>query len=564
MRWLEAPPCAPEPGPASRRSEPALDRPLLSLSQVPTLVLYAVWREKGIIKYVVKLEFAPREVTGVESLFAAVDCGTTAIKAGLVDPAGRAVALSRRECVCQHYEDGRVEQSPESLAGEAMGALREAVEKSGVDPGGVAAIALSTQRATVIATDRAGQALAPALSWQDMRAAAEIEGFRARIGEAEYYQLTGLPLHPVFSLGKLLLLQQRQPALFSSASYFSLVHDYLLRRLGCAEPYLDWSNASLTGLLDLEKRAWSGELLELVGISEDRLPRLVAPGELVGHLSAEAARACGLRAGTPLVAGGGDHQCAGLGAGAVESGLVEITLGTSGASLCSTDRPVRDPERRVTCCVHALPGAWELEGLQNSAGGSLQWLAALLGDDKPDGETYKEVAEVEPGAQGVLFYPYLAGSAAPDWIPRASGVFLGLGYAHQRATLLRAVMEGVSLETRGILEVLTALGLAPAEVRLTGGYSQVAVWNQMQADIYGMGVHILENKQASLLGAAILAACGVGAFGSVPEAVATMVRVGETYTPDREAAARYEEVYRRHRVVLAALVSGDVFGLLGS
>ncbi len=497
----------------------------------------------------------------MESLFAALDCGTTAIKAGLIDPAGRVVSLSRRECPCQHYEDGRVEQSPECLAEEAMGALREAVEKSGVTPGRVAAISLSTQRATVVVTDREGQALAPALSWQDMRAGPEIEVLRARVGEADYYHLTGLPLHPVFSLGKLLLLQQRQPALFSSVGHFGLVHDYLLRRLGCDEPYLDWSNASLTGLLDLEKRGWSRELLELTGIPEGRLPRLVASGEQVGCLSAEAAAACGLQAGTLLVAGGGDHQCAGLGAGAVEPGLVEITLGTSGDSLCCTDRPIRDPERRVTCCVHALPGAWELEGLQNSAGASLQWLSALLGNHGPDGQAYEEVAKVEPGAQGVLFYPFLAGSAAPDWIPQASGVFLGLSHVHQRAALLRAVMEGVSLETRGVLEVLAALGLPPAEVRLTGGYSHVTVWNQMQADIYGMAVRTLENKQASLLGAAILAACGVGAFASVPEAVGAMVRVGETYTPG-PAAARYDEVYRRYRGVLAALVSSDVFGLV--
>jgi xylulokinase len=469
------------------------------------------------------------------------------------------VALCRRECPCQYHEDGRVEQSSECLARETAAALRQALEQSGADPGRVAALALATQRATVVLTDGEGQALAPALSWQDLRAEAEIGALRAQIGDARYYDLTGLPLNPVFSLGKLLLLQQRQPELFASAACLGLVHDYLLRRLGCEEACLDWSNASLTGLLDLQRRRWSRELLELTGIPEGKLPRLVAPGEQVGRLSAEAAEACGLREGTPLVAGGGDHQCAGLGGGAVEPGIVEITLGTSGVSLCYTDRVVKDPERRITCCAHAVPGAWELEGLQNSAGASLQWLAELVADHELGDEDYQAVAEMGPGAQGLLFYPFLAGSSAPAWIPHASGLFLGLTHAHRRAALLRAVMEGVSLETRGVLEVFASLGLPIAEVRLTGGYSNVAGWNQMQADIYGKSVRTLENQQASLLGAAILGACGVGAFPSVPAGVAAMVRVGETYAPDPAKAARYDQVYDKYRAVLQALVGCDLF-----
>jgi xylulokinase len=245
----------------------------------------------------------------------------------------------------------------------------------------------------------------------------------------------------------------------------------------------------------------------------------------------------------------------------VRPGILEVTLGTAAVPLCFSARSVRDPKRRVTCCAHAVPGRWEVEGLQNAAGGSLKWLGDALfrkGGTFPDG-FWRGVAEIPPGANGVLFYPYLAGSAAPHWDPEATGMFLGLAHAHDPCTLARAVMEGVTMETREILDVFSSLKIPLREVRLTGGYTAVNVWNQIQADVYGKRVSTLEEPQATLLGAGMLAAVGVGAYGSLPEAAEHMVRVRRQYCPARERVASYEKLYRKYRRVYRKMYQARLF-----
>ena len=485
----------------------------------------------------------------MNTLVAALDCGTTALKAAVFDLYGRTRGIVSRPCPVVHRPGGRIEHDPRALMGAACAALRGALARSGAAPAQVAALSLCTQRATLVCADRHGQAIGRAISWQDLRGAGQIAALRRRIGDAAYYRITGLPNHPVFSLGKMLWVQH-EASVTRKPARFALVHDYLLRELGCGDFFCDWSNASLTGLLDVAALRWSPEILALTGIKESQLPTLVPPGQPVGRLSREAARRTGLLAGTPLMAGGGDQQCAGLGAGAVAPGVVEITLGTAAVPLVYSERVARDPRRRVTCCAHAVPGRWEVEGLQNAAGASLEWLREVFdGPGRFGKEEFAAVARVRPGAGGILYYPYLTGSAAPHWDPQATGMLLGLRRDHDRAALVRAVMEGVSLETREILDVFASLKIPIREVRLTGGCTRIEVWNQMQADIFDKPVCTLETEEASLLGAAILAASGAGAFRSIAAAVKQMVRVKTVYRPRAANVAAYAGVYRRYREV---------------
>ncbi len=481
------------------------------------------------------------------TLFAAIDCGTTAVKCALVDPAGDLKALVARAAPCQFLSNGHIESSPEDLLDQIFAALKDCIDQSGAAPADVVSISLSTQRATVIPINREGNPAGQAISWQDMRGTDDIEQLRGRINDERYYHITGLPNNPVFTLGKILWIKNREPERYRQISRFSLVHDFVLKNLGCDDFFSDLSNAALTGLLDITRCRWSQEILDIAGIEEEKLPTLVEGGTRIGALCKNSAERCGLLAGTPLISGGGDQQCAGLGAGAVAPGILEFTLGTAGVPLVSTEAVICDPGRRVTCCVHAMPGVWEVEGLQNSAGASLKWLRRIMrGDSDDSGRWLDELSATSPGANGILFYPFLTGSSAPHWNPRAKAMFLGLTQSHTTADMIRAVMEGVSLETRQILEVFSSLDIPVSEIRLTGGYTNIGEWNQIQADIFGRKVCTLLNPEASLLGAALLGAVGAGAFPSIPRAVEGMVKVNKVYSPQPEAAGEYNKVYKTY------------------
>lgn len=484
---------------------------------------------------------------------AAIDCGTTSTKCALLDLKGRVVAGSSTPAPMRQTADGGVEVDAEQTLDDVRRGLATCMaagRKRGLD---VLGCAVTNQRATVVCMGANDRPLGPALSWQDMRGARLLEAFGRRLSADAYFRMTGLPLFPAFSLAKLLWLQAHEPERCRRTRRFVLLHDFILRGLGCRDWVTDVSNASLTGLLDVNTRRWSAELLNRAGLDAAQFNPLVDPGTPVGHVSARVARLTGLRPGLPLVAGAGDQQCAGVGAGAVEPGTVEITLGTVAVPLCVSDRPALDPARRVTCCVHAVPGRWNCEGLQNAAGISTRWLAGLRGDRRPLGPgAWRAAGLLGPGAEGVLFLPYLLGAGSPWWNAEATGALLGLRAAHGPAHALRAVLEGVAFENRAILDVFRELGVPVKEVRLTGGGSEKTPWTRIQADVYGVPVVTLENPQATLVGAAVLAACGAGAFASPREAVKQMVRPGARVDPNPAARAAYDALYARYTDVRKA------------
>ncbi|MEI6787792.1 MAG: FGGY family carbohydrate kinase [bacterium] len=496
----------------------------------------------------------------MKTFLAAIDCGTSVVKSAVVGVRGEIKGFAGVPTPCVQYADGRIENDPQSIVNACFSSLRLALAKSGISPKHIEGISLANQRATLLCVDVHGRELGNAISWQDMRGAARIKAFRRHIPDKTYCSITGLPNNPVFTLAKILWIMKHDPDRFRKTAHFVLIQDYVLKQLGCDGFFCDWSNASLTGMLDVERLSWSPTILKLTGIPEARLSDLVPSGTKVGTLSKQAARRTGLLEGTPLVAGGGDQQCAGIGAGAVAPGMIEITLGTAAVPLCYTATAVRDPKRRVMCCAHAVPGKWNLEGLQNSAGVCLRWAAMLMnGGERFSNDFLAKVADVGPGAAGILFYPYLAGDSAPHWNPGAKGMFMGLTLTHNRYELARAVMEGVSMQTREVLDVFTTLGVPIRQIRLTGGCTAIEGWNQMQADIFGKPVSTLENPQASLLGAAILAAHGVGIFPSVASAAKQMVRIRRTYEPARDRVGEYDSIYRKFRAIRGRCEAAHLF-----
>jgi xylulokinase len=322
----------------------------------------------------------------------------------------------------------------------------------------------------------------------------------------------------------------------------------------------DVADASGTLLFDVSRRAWSEAMLELMDLPASLLPPAFESPEPTGVVSPEGAAATGLRAGTPLVAGGGDQAAGAVGIGIVRPGAVSATLGTSGTVFAATDRPARDPHGRVHTFCHAVPGAWHVMGVTQAAGLSLRWFRDQFGagsQTDADGDPYDhltaEAAHVAPGADGVLWAPYLMGERTPHLDPHARAALVGLAASHTRRHVIRAILEGVAFSLRDSFTILGEMGVPVTAVRLGGGGARSKVWRQIQADVYGQEVDRLQTDEGAAYGAALLAGVGATIWPSVEAACDAVVRVAERTAPDAAATRVMDQQYRAYRALYPAL-----------
>lgn len=467
---------------------------------------------------------------------AAIDCGTTGAKAIVFDTSGSWHGTAYKEYPCDFPAPNRVEQDAEALFEACVDVLAGAVAKSDIDASEIRALSFSTQRCTLIPVDAAGRPLRAAISWQDNRSDAQCDAIRKAIGEKAFYKMTGLPVANVWTLPSIMWIRDEEPEIYEKTHKFMNPHGFLLHRFGADGFFEDQSNASMHGLVNVSTGGWDADFIARTGVDAQKLPEIVTSGASLGTLSPELAARTGLSANTLLVAGGGDQQCAGIGAGVTMPGLCSVTLGTAGVVICAFDDPPFDPNGAIPAEIHAYPGKYICEGLQSTAGAALKWLRNVAQDATQGAEVeyslFNEMAEkIAPGADGLLFLPYLAGAGAPQWNGTATGVFHGLTQGHGLGAMARAVLEGVAFQNALILQEFGKTGREIAEIRLTGGGARSALWSQIQADIYGRPVKRLKEDEAGLLGAAILAATGAGLFPSLDAGVERMVQTMETYTP---------------------------------
>lgn len=498
-----------------------------------------------------------------------IDIGTTGVKVVIFDLEGKKIAGAYREYGCSFPKVGWVEQDSERLWKEVYTAIREVIDKSSVLPKDIISVSLATQRATLVPVDKHGNPLRSSIVWQDRRSVTQCNNIREIIGDERYYDITGLPIDSTWSISKIMWIRDNQPKLYEKTYKFVLCQETILNKLGVETFLEDWSNGSIQGLMNIETFRWSDELISKLNISSNKLPELVPSARMVGGVSREAAEVTGLAEGTPLVMGGGDQQCAGIGAGIVKPGLAEVTIGTAGVTLVFSDKPLRDPTRRIPCSAHAYPGKWICEGLQLTAGSAYKWyrdtiaLMEVKAANEVGIDPYiiinEQISSVPPGSNGVICLPYFAGLGAPDWDPLSRGTFLGLSLKHKRSALARSIIEGITFETQKIFEAMESFGLDIKEIRLTGGATKSPVWNQIQADIYGKPCGMLANKEATSLGAAILGAVGVGVFNSIEEAVEQVVRVVDQIEPNMKIHAQYNELFEIYKDSYKALSSANIF-----
>lgn len=494
-----------------------------------------------------------------------IDIGTTGAKCGIFNASGYMHSSGYREYICTYPKPNWVEQDAQMLVDKAFEATKEAIQKSEIDSRKVVAVSLSTQRTSSIFLDEQGIPL-KMISWQDNRTTEELTDIQEKMSAEEFYQITGLPLNTTWILTKILWARKNMPEMMKKTHKVVQVQDFMLKSLGADDYYIDTPDAVLYGLWDTDKFQWSKRLLNLFNIDEALLPKVRRPGTKVGVLSERAEEKTGITAGTPIVVGAGDQNAAALGAGIVKPGLASVSIGTGGMSTVIIEKPFRDPTGNACITAHAVYGKWQFEGYQAGAAGVFRWfrdeIAAFEKDQFGDGvyEKLNEmIASTPVGAKGLVFLPYFASATAPKWDPSARGTLIGLTFAHDRACLARAFMEGITMEQKDILGTLDALGFKISLVRAMGGATKSSLWCQMQADMYKLPVETLVVADAALVGAAIAAGVGVGIFNSMEQGVEIMVKTDKIYYPNVENAQRYDEIYEIYQKAYKALHEGGVY-----
>lgn len=479
-----------------------------------------------------------------------IDVGTTALKALLVDASGRIAASATRAYPWRAPRPGWSEQDPEHWWEAAMSAVRDLTAQL---PSGrtVAALGLSGQMHGSVFLGEKGDVLYPAILWNDQRTAAQCERINALTrGQIEAWTLN--PPRTAFTASKILWLLEERPSIAARIKHVLLPKDYLRFRL-TGSFASDVSDASGTLLLDVRARAWSESALSALSIPASWLPAVVESCDPTGTVTAEAASACGLAAGTPVVGGAADQAAAAIGNGVTRPGIVSLTIGTSGVVYAQISEVTVDPSGAFHTFCHAVPGTWQMMAGVLAAGGSLRWYRDVVADterseaQRAGSDPYDVIARdaerVGPGADGLVFLPYLTGERSPHNDPAARGGWFGLTARHERAHLARAVVEGACFALRDLVDLLAALGVPVDALRVAGGGAQSGLWLRVLTDVLGRPLSTTTTVDASAYGAAILAAAH--AFGERVERMADdWVRVATTVEPNPRSVETYEGYYR--------------------
>jgi len=404
-----------------------------------------------------------------------------------------------------------------------------------------------------VVLDRAGEVLRPAILWNDQRTGAECDAIREAVGGVErLVAITGNDALTGFTAPKLVWIRDHEPDVWARIAHVLLPKDYVRLRL-TGDYALDKADGAGTILFDLAARDWSAEVLGALEIDPAWLPPTFEGPAVTGSILKDAAEATGLRAGTPVVAGGGDQAANGVGVGAVAPGVVALSLGTSGVIFAATDRPLFEPRGRVHAFCHAVPDRWHMMSVMLSAAGSLRWFRDTLAPGVAFGDLAKTAAEVPAGSDGLLFLPYLTGERSPHPDPLARGAFVGLTVAHDRRHMTRAVLEGVAFGLRDGLDLMTQAGMrAPSEIRASGGGTASPLWRQILADVLEVEIATVNTTEGAAYGAGILATLGAGWFRSVDAACEALVLATRAATPGPDAP-RYAEAHAIYRELYPAL-----------
>ena len=480
-----------------------------------------------------------------------IDVGTGGTRAVLIDRAGAVIASFASEHAPIRSEHiGWAEQDPEDWWRAAREAIAGAMASAELTGSEIEAIALTGQMHGCVMLDAGGAVLRPSLIWCDQRTQVQCDWLTEKIGFDRIIELTANPALPNFTLTKLLWVREHQPEIFARIAHVLCPKDYVRFRL-TGEYAMDMQEASGTLLLDVAHRRWSADMADAAGIPMAWLPRLFEGPEICARVSSAGAGATGLSAGTPVAAGAGDQGAGAVGMGIIAPGSVSATIGTSGVVFAATDSPIKDRLGRLHTFCHAAPELWHVMGVTNGAGLSLRYFRDTFAPSTSYDELSAQAATAPAGSDGLMWAPYLFGERAPHLDPEARAAFVGITASHGRPHFLRAILEGVAFSLRDTLTLFNELNIPVKAIRLGGGGARGPLWRQIQADVYGQPVELLEAEEGGAYGAALLAGTGIGVWPNVEMACASAVRIAETIQPRH--AEVMDETYLRYRRIYPAL-----------
>ncbi len=490
----------------------------------------------------------------------AIDMGSSSCKAVAYALDGRILAEA-----CHSYTPEIPAPSWAELPADALwqafrNVTRILAGKVTSDP--IEALGISSHGETFVAVDDHHQPLSPAILNMDNRATAQAEWVKKTLDPKRIFEITGLVVHPMYPVPKIIWLREHQPELFGKAQLFLPVPGYLLARLGLP-PCVDYSLASRFLAFDVRRKTWSAEILAACDLDVDRFPKPVAAGTVAGELDSKIAMDLGLPSGTPVVVGGHDQPCAALGMGVVEPGRVSASLGTYECLLAASREPVIGEAAyaaNLNTYCHVVPDRYVTLAYFPS-GIMLEWFLHLLGNDRHQaGHSIDRVcseweSRASAGPSGLLIAPHLLGTCNPDFDPRATGVMAGLRPATSAADIYKGILEGVACEFAAMAELLQRVTGAFRDVYITGGGCRSKLGLELRAAFSGCRLHRTSSSDAVCLGTAILTGIGAGKYSDISRTIAHLVQVADTVDPDVEIAAEYRCHIQQYRLLYTSLAN---------
>lgn len=485
-----------------------------------------------------------------------IDVGTSGVKASLFDAGGRLLGISRSASYA--FDAPRptwAQMDPQMWWNGVKTALASVCESAGTSAGEIGSVGISVIFPAVIAMDSNGDALYPAIMYNDQRSIAQVAAIEEKLPREQYERTIGNVLVPgTCAVTSVLWLEDEEPEIYRAAKTFGFANTYISHKL-TGELYTDPSISALSGLVDINTpRVWSEEICNKLSIPVEKLPGIKGAAEVVGTIAKRASEETGLRVGTPVACGSGDSIAAALGAGAVSEGTIVYVAGSTDCVTLPLSKPTRD--KRWINCGYVSEGMWLGIGSSTSTGLSIEWFQReIVGEaDQRKASSRLEITELAdscaPGASGLIFLPYLQGERTPRCDPRARGMFVGLTTSTTRCELARAVLEGTSFALRHIIESLDAVLDAPIkEIRAVGGGTKNSLWNQIKADVLQESLDVLDFQESSSLGAALLGGIGSGVYRSFEEAgqIARSNSGVSRIDPDPTMKDRYDEIFALYK-----------------
>jgi xylulokinase len=491
-----------------------------------------------------------------------IDISTTGAKAILINESGNVIASETTEYPLSTPFPLWSEQPPEDWWQGIVHSIQQVLGSAHIKGDQISGVGLTGQMHGLVLLDKNGSVLRPAILWNDQRTGAQCEEITRKVGQKKLLSISGNPALTGFTAPKILWVRENEPGIYAQIDRILLPKDYIRYRL-TGDFAVDCADASGTSLLDIKRRDWSPEILAALDIPIRWLPKVYEGPQVTGVISRLAEELTGLKAGTPVVGGGGDQAAQAIGVGAISSGILALTLGTSGVVFAPTNQPFIESEGRLHAMCHSAPqssgSGWHLMGVMLSAAGSLRWFRDTFSPGTNYDTLLAPAEKVKPGSEGLLFLPYLTGERTPYPDPLARGAFVGLTVRHSLSHMTRSVLEGVAFGLRDSMELVKGAGLGTIrQVRVSGGGSRSALWRQILADVMDCELVTVNITEGASYGAALLAGVGAGLWASVNEACDATVRVTASTLPQPAVSQVYEQIYPIYRSLYPALKASFV------